>query len=196
MRKSVGIALFASFVLAVPMAANASLTGQLISGTLSTNQGPISNQFVSPVVVGAGPEFVGEFTDVFNQVWDYTVDIGANTITVGITSPSNPDYGNLGSSPLVDISLTGFTGLGAMNLISYNCVSAGLSCSAFGPGPSVARLSSDASSFSVGYDVVRSGETYVFGAVPEPGAWALMIAGFGLIAVVAQRRRSALAHAV
>ena len=32
-------------------------------------------------------------------------------------------------------------------------------------------------------------------SVPEPGAWALMIAGMGLIGLAARRRQSALARA-
>jgi hypothetical protein len=198
MRKSAICLLFAGTMLAAPMAANASLIGQTVNGSLATNQGPISTQFTSPAVVGPGAEFFGQYTDVFSQVWGYTVDIGADTITVGILSSNNPDNGNEGSNPLVDISLSGFTGLGPMGLQSYSCVSGGGSCGAFGPGPSVARLFSDGTSFSVGFDVVRSGETYVFGpallGVPEPGVWALMLGGFGL-AGVALRRRSGLARA-
>ena len=196
MRKSLLGALLAGATLVAPFVAHASLIGQTITGSLATNQGAVSTQFISPTVVGPGPEFVGQYTDVFAQVWQYTVDVGADTITVGILSTNNSDNGNEGSSPLVDISLGGFTGLGPMGLQSYNCVSAGFSCGSFGPGPSVARLFSDGTSFSVGFDIVRSGETYVFGAplagVPEPATWALMLAGFGL-AGVALRRRAALA---
>jgi hypothetical protein len=194
MYKALIVALFAGAALAAPMAANASLIGQTINGSLATNQGAVSTQFTSPAVVGAGPEFFGEYTDVFSQVWDYTVDVGADTITVGIFSPSRAGDANESSHPLVDISLSGFTGLGPMNLQSYTCVSPGFSCTAFGPGPSVARLFSDSTSFAVGFDTVRSGETYVFGAtVPEPGVWALMIAGFGLAGVALRRRSAALA---
>ena len=201
MHKSLVVALLAGSLLAAPMAANASLIGQSISGTLATNQAPVSTQFVSPAVVGAGPEFFGSFTDVFEQAWDFTVDVGADTITVGILSSSRPDGGNVGSSPLVDISLTGFTGLGTMNLQSYTCDVSGNACGAQGFGPTVSRLASDANSFNVGFDIIRTGETYVFGpsldngGVPEPATWALMLGGFGLAGAALRARRRAVAAA-
>jgi hypothetical protein len=37
------------------------------------------------------------------------------------------------------------------------------------------------------------GDNFTFGAVPEPANWAMLIAGFGLVGVVARRRRIAVA---
>lgn len=42
-------------------------------------------------------------------------------------------------------------------------------------------------------NVVLTGDNLVSGAVPEPGAWALMILGFGAAGAAIRRRRSALA---
>jgi len=165
------------------------LVGQTISGSFSTNQTPgVITQFTSPIV--APGDFSGVMQDVFSQVWDINVDVLANSITVGFTS-ANPDA-NVASSPLIDIDLSGFTGLPPLVLTGYTCVPPGsFACGAFGPGPSVARLTSTPTTFDVGFDIMREGETYTFGfgGVPEPATWGLMLIGFGLVGGVARARR-------
>jgi hypothetical protein len=195
MRKSLIVALCAGLVLALPMAAQASLIGQSISGEIVTRYGPVSTPFSA--TVGAGPEFAGSFLTFDNEQWNVTIDVGADTITISFLDATFPNFGFLqlvhpdGGLPVAGISLTGFTGLGPMTLQSYSCPSP-LACENPCCGPSLLSLSSDGATFEMSTDFIRSGETYVFGAgVPEPAAWALMLSGLSLAGASLRARRRA-----
>jgi hypothetical protein len=195
MRKSLIVALWAGLVLALPMAAQASLIGQSISGAIVTRYGPVTTPFTA--TVGAGPEFSGNFLTFDGEQWDVTVDVGEASISIRFLDATYPTFGFLnfvhpdGGLPVAGIALTGFSDLGPMTLQSYSCPNL-LACETPCCGPSILSLSSDNSSFDMSTDFIRSGETYVFGpGVPEPASWALMLSGLGLAGATLRGRRRA-----
>jgi hypothetical protein len=185
------IAASSVLVLATVGAHAASFIGQSIDGVLSSNQTPgVTTQFTSPIV--APGTFDGVMQDVFGQVWDVNVQVLSNEVIIDWTGTG---YGNIGSGPdLLAVDLSGYTSGPILKLESYSCTPTGFPCDSFAPsGPSISGLTSTPTSFDVSFDIIRSGETYVFG-VPEPATWAMMGLGFaGLSFVGFRARRSAAA---
>jgi hypothetical protein len=133
--------------------------------------------------------------DVFGQVWDVNVQVLSNHVIIDWTGP---EYGNIASGPnLLAIDLSGFTNGPILGLASYSCAPAGsFACGAFGPGPSISGLTSTQTAFDVSFNILRSGETYVFANVPEPATWVMMLAGFAGLGFVGYRRNKSAALAV
>lgn len=178
---------FVSLVAATPALAT-NLIGQSATATFDSFAATSTTQFVSPAVVGGGVEFSGGFDDVFSQVWVLNLDLGANTVTLSIDELTRSGFGNISSSAsLLNINLSGLTGLLPVTLTGYSCTAA---CDG-----SVLGLSSTSTDASFGFDHLYAGETYVFtfGTVPEPASWALLITGFGLTGAAMRRRRIAVA---
>jgi hypothetical protein len=148
-------------------------------------------------VVGAGPEFTGVITDVFNQVWDIAVDLDDSSFTVGILERTLNGDGNVtDGANLLDIDLTDLDWVGMrgtiitdVTLSDYICNGTAVSCTTFGGGPNVSLLSFGDHSVSVSMNTMRDGELYTFTLthVPEPGALAL--AGLGLLGAGFYRRK-------
>jgi PEP-CTERM motif len=181
---------------AMASAANAAtFTGQSVTGTIASPFSfPTLTPFASPAVVGSGVEFSTTGTDVFGTGWAFTVDFAATSLTIKFTAPSNPN-GNVNASPILNMSFGGFSGVTPLAFASYTCAPpADFACTTFSGGPNSTILSSTSTAFNVQFDVLRTGETYVFGviqAVPEPATWAMLITGFGLTGTALRRRRSA-----
>lgn len=200
MRKASLVSLLAGLTLTLPMAAHASLIGQTFTGSIVSRYGSVT-QFSA--TVGDGAEFSGNVFTWDSEDWSAIVDVGADTITVSFVDTTYPNFGFLGFGrpgeprpegelPVAGISLTGFSDLGPMFLQSYNCPHP-LAC-ILDQGPALLSRASDGTSFSIATNLVRTGETYVFGAgAPEPSTWGLMIAGFGGMGAMLRRRRASAA---
>lgn len=195
--KIVAPALFAAIAFASP--AHAGWTGLLVSGSFATNQ-TLLTQFVSPQVVGPATEFSGTMRDAFNQNWTISVDVADDYFSVSFLTPGNAN-GNVRSSALMSISLSGLTNAASLALQSYNCTpSGGFPCTTMTPlGPNVTSLNATNTTATVTFDTMRTSEVYRFGvnaaAVPEPAAWALMMVGFGVLGAALRRRAPAFASA-
>jgi hypothetical protein len=184
------IAVSGALVMATVGAHAASFTGQTIDGVLTSNQTPgVTTQFTSPIV--APGAFDGVMQDVFNQIWDVNVQVHSNEVIVDWTGSGN---GNVAAgADLLAVDLSGYTNGPVLKLESYSCTPTGFPCDTFSSGPSISGLTSTPTSFDVSFNVLRSGETYVFG-VPEPATWAMMGLGFASLAFAGFRaRRSAAA---
>jgi hypothetical protein len=178
----------------------AGLIGDSVTGWLGTNQGPVSSQFVSPQTVGGGAEFVGQFTDGFDQDWQITVDVLDMGFTVGIVSldfPSSANLGNVGGLPVLTIALGDLDLGGSITSVvnsAYVCAPPqAYSCNTpFGSEPRVNALTWTADSIDLSFSVMRSGDAYTFdinsGQVPEPGTLGLIAIGVAGVAAVRRRR--------
>ncbi len=185
MRKSLLVGILA--LLAVGPAGAMPLTGQSVSASFTPQSGwTTTTQFTSPAVVGPGVEFTGQVKDVFNQLWNISLDVGADTFTVVLNSP-NPNA-NVAAGPYaIKLDVTGMTGLQAVSLSNFWCAPANtFPCITSGGNPAIRGLTSNSTSLSVQFQVLLPGERYVFG-VPEPASLALMLGGF--VSVVSVRRR-------
>lgn len=182
---------------ATPFSANASLIGDSVDGTLGTTVGTVTTQFASPAVVGAGPEFAGVITDVFDQVWDIVVDFGDSSFTVDITEQNRNGTGNV--TGMLDLDFTDLDWVGVTGIITdvtlsdYTCNGTDFACNTFDGGPDVSVLGFGDHSVSVSMNVKRDGEIYTFDItaehVPEPTTLAL--AGLGLLGIACGSRRRA-----
>lgn len=183
MRKSILVGLFA--LLAAGPAGAMPLTGQSVSASFTPQPGWTTiTQFTSPAVAGSGVEFTGQAQDPFNQIWNLSLDVGADTFTVVFTSP-NP-AANIGGFPwAMTVNVSGLTGLPAVSLDSYWCTPANV-FPCIGGAPELGALTSNSTSFSVQFGLLLTGDHYVFG-VPEPASLAVMLGG--LVGVVSRRRR-------
>jgi hypothetical protein len=179
-------------VLATVGAHAASFIGQTVDGVLGTNQTPgVTTQFTSPII--APGTFDGVMQDVFSQTWDVSVEVLSNEVIIEWTGDGN---GNVGSTGVLTVDLSGYTDGPVLGPESYSCTSPGtFPCTSFsGPGPSIGGLTSTPTSFDVSFNTLRSGETYVFGtpAVPEPSTWAMMLLGFAGLGFAGYRQRRTL----
>ena len=104
--------------------------------------------------------------------------------------------GNVSSVSAFNLSLTGLSGIGPVSLESYTCEPSGdFPCDAFGGGPNILTLTSDATSAFLDLQTVRRGEIYVFRftggtPVPEPSSLLLLLGGVAGLGVTARTRRS------
>lgn len=176
-------------MLAIPLSSNATLMGDSVQGALGSQfSNGVTTQFTSPAIVGADAEFSGVITDSSSQMWDIVVDIGASSFTVSINERIRNGDGNIKGGPnLMALSLSDLDWIGAPGMItdvalsSYNCASAGFSCTSFREGPDISVLNFGPTSLNFSADIMRNGEVYAFGItthVPEPATIALL--GLGL----------------
>jgi hypothetical protein len=186
--------------LAVSLNAQASIIGDSVNAAIINDfGGTIDQQFASPVVVGAGTEFSGSYTDVFGAGWTFNIDLGAHQFTVSFSSVN--DWGNVFMNDTAN-SIIRFD-LGDLNWGSVisNVAATGYACDAqfvscnINPGyqglGNVNLLSFSDNDIHLGFNGLYNGETYTFtvtsASVAEPSA--LMLLGAGLLGFGAARRR-------
>ncbi len=208
------LALWASLLAALP-AAHAGLVGDAVTGSLATapnNWGVVTQTFGATATVGAGTEFTGQWTfapgGVTSEVWDISVDIGADTLTVSVfeNSPgSNNLYmydgtmfslalGDLDfGTPITGLSLiagtTGFTA--GFNGVFYSDTSTVVDADSVGISFHNLRFGGGDTGPNGGswtWRILPSGDNTPTNGVPEPGSAAL--AGLALLGLAWSRRRA------
>lgn len=115
-------------------------------------------------------------------------DVSATAELLSGGVPTNPDFTDdpnlynlrftYTGAPLLDLSNVGFMGLTARSVLN------GIAFDGFG------AVTVKTSGPLTGRNVYTSGLVSVPGGVPEPAAWGLMLAGFGLAGAALRRRRS------
>lgn len=141
-------------------------------------------------VVGSGVEFTGTGTDVFGQIWSFSIDVFNNGVTIGWTESTRalePNGGNISSLP----DSYNFELNFASSTVPPMALTAFSSSGMFSPGTSsLSNLSyPDSQTVHIGFGRLDSTDSYTVTAVPEPESWALLLAGLGLLGFA--RRRAA-----
>lgn len=194
--------IIATVLLIAPFASHADLIGDYVEAELSNPAGgqfDISDNFGAGIV-GPGVEFSATATDVFNQVWDFSLDVQSDGFTVGWTERTRDGDGNItDGDDMIRIALSDLDWVGMMGEIvgvtldDYSCVSPGFSCATFGGGPSVTAIEWGVDWLYVDFNTLRHGELYSFNIdaihVPEPGTLALL--GIGLFGMGLAKRKKA-----
>lgn len=177
-------------LLALPLQAQASFTGQNVTLSYQLPHMPDATFNTLSAIVSADPvvEFLGSATDTFGQKWDFSIDIRETSIVYGWTESTRanePNGGNIGAAQdtwrfdltfsggdLPDMKLTGFTTAGMFGASSPNIL-------LYKPAPDTLHA---------GFGLLASTDVYTVSAVPEADTWAMLLAGLGLMGSVARRR--------
>lgn len=189
--KSTAIAFLIAFS---PMMANAGLNGDTATvnygGWIYDNAGAPSP---ASAAIGAGMEFSQSFTDLFGQVWTVNGDFSDDSLSLAWTeSTRSPGDGNISSA----VGL--FTLDYSFNLSSISSVAltSFASTGQFSPGTSsLGLITTGANSFQLQFSRLDDGDSYnlsingVANPVPEPETYAMMLAGLGLLGLMARRRK-------
>lgn len=171
----------------LPGLAKAAYYGQTVHADFSGFDTYNSFDF-GTAVVGDGVEFTRTAGDAFGQIWTFSIDItNTNTIVSWVEGTRFNHEGNTWgepdsfgfnlefSAPLTPLSLSHTHFHGQDGVVS------GLS--------GVSYQQPDAVHF--GFSHLVSGESYLFSsAVPEPGSYAMLLAGLGLVGCAARRRKA------
>jgi hypothetical protein len=187
--KSLRLAAVAALVFSTPALAALDGTNATVAynfpdlGTVYGN----ANPSISPFVIGAGVESVVDVEGVTFISVDFT-DLGLSLIFNTVLG--SPSWNSVAFNGLV-FTGSGFSGLSSATL---------LGSSTFGSGQFTQgdiTLVGDQLQLNwagVPYsDGQRIDISFAAAAVPEPAAWAMLIAGFGLVGATLRRRRAAIA---
>jgi hypothetical protein len=132
---------------------------------------------------------------------------GFTNISGAITVATDDIFGNglASDRQLIDVSTDGVNNVGDLPAAQTYALAAGIdaiNCLGIGAGADCAAVQAGPDSFSVTVEnfadfeaTLREKITTEVGIVPEPGTWAMMIAGFGLVGGAMRRRRVAAAAA-
>lgn len=191
-KKSAISAVIWAIAVTSPIAAQASFTGvdaSLTFSNLAFENDPVI--FSNPQTVGPGVEFVSTGTDVFGQIWTFSVDISDKNIQFNFdesTRAGEPNGGNIfGPSGGFAFDLTfALPTVPPLFLKSYQ------SSGFFSDGVSALTEISHPAPNSVhfGFDRLFATDEYIISVIPEPEIYAMLLAGLGLIGFALHRRKA------
>jgi hypothetical protein len=125
------------------------------------------------------PQALGQFTVGFSTALGDGA--GADLRLYELASSANETFDLFVSSDNVSFTLIG----------GFNATDAFIDFAGLFAGPvSFVRLVNTSTLVSADFDALEGLNTFSGGVVPEPGSWAMMIAGFGLVGAVARRRKA------
>ena len=156
------------------MAAAGSLIGDSVSAELtSLIVGlPVTEQFISPAVVGPGVEFTGVRAGGPSV---FTVDVDASAFTIEM--PSGISEGN--GTGVIEVTLGDLQFDGGLHSLNF----------VYAPDYFSGTLTHTANSVSVIFGTIIEGLPYEFRLAPEPGSTALVLVAIaGLVGVRCWRR--------